>query len=128
MARQAPVAAPRALTVLLVEDDEFIRGNLAEVLAAQSHVVIQAGDAPAALGVLASARVDVLVADLGLPGISGAELARRARADHPALGVVFATGDRLAARQAGVARAVVLVKPFQPEELGLALSRALVPG
>jgi signal transduction histidine kinase/DNA-binding response OmpR family regulator len=128
MARQAPVVAPRALTVLLVEDDEFIRGNLAEVLAAQSHVVIQAGDAPAALGVLASARVDVLVADLGLPGISGAELARRARADHPALGVVFATGDRLAARQAGVARAVVLVKPFQPEELGFALSRALVPG
>jgi len=128
VARQMPVTASRGpLRVLLVEDDEFIRGSLAEVLAAQSHVVIQAGDATEALAALAAARADVLVADLGLPGISGVELARRAREADPALGVVFATGDRAAAREAGVPRAVVLVKPFQPEELGFALSRSLVP-
>jgi len=128
VARQVPVTASRGpLRVLLVEDDEFIRGSLAEVLAAQSHVVIQAGDATEALASLAAARADVLVADLGLPGISGVELARRAREADPALGVVFATGDRAAAREAGVPRAVVLVKPFQPEELGFALSRSLVP-
>ena len=118
-------AAPRVGTVLLVEDDEFIRETLAELLGVSGHVVLQAFDAPSALAALAAHPVDVMVTDVGLPKVSGIELAREALARQPRLAVVFATGDPGGPAKSGVDAAAVLVKPFSPEDLETAVANAL---
>jgi signal transduction histidine kinase/DNA-binding response OmpR family regulator len=128
-AAPAPATAsappPCAGTVLLVEDDEFIRETLAELLGASGHVVLQARDAPSALAVLRAHTVDVMVTDVGLPRVSGVELAREALRRQPGLAVVFATGDPGGPARAGLDAAAVLVKPFSPEDLERVVARAL---
>jgi DNA-binding response OmpR family regulator len=111
--------------VLLVDDDEFIREALAELLGVSGHVVLQAFDAPSALAALAAHPVDVMVTDVGLPKVSGIELAREALGRQPKLAVVFATGDPGGPAKAGLEAAAVLVKPFSPEELERAVTNAL---
>ncbi|MGI4814355.1 MAG: PAS domain S-box protein [Janthinobacterium lividum] len=82
-----------SLKVLLVEDDELIRSNTAELLLQLGHSVLEAADGHAAISTLSTAPIDVLITDLGLPGMSGQELARRARQLRPHIGVVFASGS-----------------------------------
>ena len=120
-----PPSGPRVGTVLLVEDDEFIRETLAELLGVSGHVVLQAFDAPSALAALAAHPVDVMVTDVGLPKVSGIDLARDALARQPQLAVIFATGDPGGPAKAGIDAAAVLVKPFSPEDLELAVTNAL---
>ena len=92
------------------------------MLQEQGLTVIEAGSAEDALGALSSMRIDVLVTDVNLPGLSGPELAVRARAVVPSVGVVFATGDYSVAN--AVAGAVVLSKPYDDEALGAAILKA----
>jgi PAS domain S-box-containing protein len=91
---KAPVP-PRRLRVLLVEDDELIRVNTAEMLEGLGHGVVQAGDAAQALAALHGGVFDVLMTDIGLPGVSGVDLAARARVHVRGLHVVFASGHEL---------------------------------
>ena len=104
LGRGAAVKAGKVVTwtVLLVEDDDLIRSSTAEMLAELGHAVIQAADGASALQALESEPVDVLVADVGLPDLSGDELARRALKVRPGLGVVFATGDERRIGRAGL--------------------------
>ena len=118
-------APARIGTVLLVEDDEFIRETLAELLGVSGHVVLQASDASSALAAMDAHPVDVMVTDVGLPKVSGIELARDALARQPRLAVIFATGDPGGPAKAGVDAAAVLVKPFSPEDLETAVANAL---
>ncbi len=127
----APLPAAEALPplhVLLVEDDEFIRECTAELLEMQGHTVAQAAEAESALLALTAAgapRFDVLLTDVGLPTISGIDLAVRARAQRPGLGVVFATGHATRPDDHGLAHAEVLMKPYRPDDLSSALARAV---
>jgi len=119
-----PAVPPLAGTVLLVEDDALIRGMTAEMLQEAGHVVIEAPSAEDAATSLQMAPVDVLVTDYNLPGISGAELARRARAANPRLGVVFATGDAGAVDASAAAGSVILSKPYGARALRDAVLKA----
>ncbi|WP_186332173.1 response regulator [Bordetella genomosp. 13] len=94
---QTQTQAPRppaesGLQVLLVEDDELIRSNTAEMLDSLGHSVSEAGNADEALAVLRTRRPQVLITDVSLPGESGVELAERARRIMPGLSLVFASG------------------------------------
>ena len=97
------------LTVLLVEDDDLIRVNTAELMHELGHIVIQAPDAALALVTLAKAPVDVLMTDLNLGGMSGEVLAAKAREIYPAIGLVFATGQF---GNVDLPGAVMLRKPY----------------
>ncbi|MEZ0170756.1 PAS domain S-box protein [Microvirga sp. TS319] len=112
-------------TVLLVEDDELIRSSTAEMLAGLGHTVLEAEDAASALTLLEARSINLLVADVGLPDLSGAELARRAMRIRPGLGIVFATGDESVSTEPDLASAVLLVKPYAEEELAQALASAV---
>ncbi len=114
--------ATEAPFVLLVEDDALIRINTSEMLQSQGLTVVEAGSAEEALAALATARIDVLVTDVNLPGLSGPDLARRARAVAPHVGVVFATGDRHV--EDSVEGAVLLNKPYDDEALADAVRTA----
>ncbi len=89
-------AVPRADegdTVLVVEDDATVSDLILEVLQDLGYTALQARDGPAGLALLASGRrVDLLVTDVGLPGLNGRQLADQARVARPDLKVLFITG------------------------------------
>jgi PAS domain S-box-containing protein len=102
----APEPAPRGegRTVLLVEDEALIAMVLAETLDGQGYRVLQAGDGPSALGILEGpAPIDLLVTDVGLPGMDGRRLAEAARLLRPGLRVLFLTGYAHDARRGDLA-------------------------
>ena len=86
-------ASPAQGRVLLVEDDVLIRMMTAEMLENIGLSVLEASSAGEALDILKDQLVDILLTDVGLPGISGIDLAARARSENPALRIVFATGN-----------------------------------
>jgi PAS domain S-box-containing protein len=112
-----PVTAPvpaGAPTVLVVEDEEVIRGLVDQVLRGEGYEVILAADGDEALERARTTRVDVLLTDLTMPGIGGRELAERLRADQPALKVMFMSGFADSEGFAGPlpAATAFLEKPF----------------
>ncbi|WP_419898970.1 hybrid sensor histidine kinase/response regulator [Roseomonas sp. USHLN139] len=96
-AEEEPV--PEALvstrvTVLVVDDEATIRMLVTEVLADLGYVVLEAPDAASGLELLRStARIDLLISDIGLPGgMNGRQMVNAARHLRPDLKVLFITG------------------------------------
>ena len=80
-------------TILVCEDDEDVRALSADSLRGLGYAVIEAADGESALRILqGDVTVDLLFTDVVLPGITGAELSREARAIRPGLRVLFTTG------------------------------------
>ncbi|MGY2053178.1 PAS domain S-box protein [Methylobacterium sp. JK268] len=80
-------------TVLVVEDEPVVRDLIVEVLADLGYRALEAQDGPSGLKVLQSReRIDLLVTDVGLPGLNGRQLADQAREARPDLKVLFITG------------------------------------
>ena len=81
-------------TILLVEDEEFVRNVTCEVLRFAGYEVLSARNAHEAEGMFAERKESVaaLLTDVVLPGRSGGELAQELRAIQPALKVVFISG------------------------------------
>jgi CheY-like chemotaxis protein len=116
---------PRQLRVLLVEDDALIRMSTAEMLADLGHEVSEAEDAPSALALLETARFDVMLTDLSLPGMGGDELAATAVRRQPGLGIIFASGyDRVPSRDSALKDSMLLQKPYDESALAEALKAA----
>ena len=107
--------------VLLVEDDETIRQNTAELLEFFGHTVLLAASGEEAVDLLKVTQPDVLLSDIALPGMSGLALAQQARSLMPRLRVVFASGQ---AEQIAVPGAVLLQKPYDGAALAAALNAA----
>jgi len=123
----APVdgAAPAETgeTVLVIEDEPVVRGLVVEVLADLGYRVVEAVDGPQGLEIVQSTqRIDLLITDVGLPGLNGRQVADAARALRPDLKVLFMTGyAENAALAAGSldARMAVITKPFVMEMLAI---------
>jgi len=114
----------RKLCILFVEDDELIRMSTIDMLTGLGHVVLEAGDAATALAVLSENSIDVLMTDLGLPGMSGGRLAAEACRLQPDLRVIFATGgDARPFKEGELApdQAIMLNKPYDAAALDAAL-------
>ncbi|HWU15554.1 MAG TPA: response regulator, partial [Caulobacter sp.] len=87
-------ALAETATVLLVEDDDVLRAEMAGYLVGQGYTVRQAADVPAARAVLETRPVDVLVLDVNLPGENGLSLCRQVPGtDGPAILLLSALGD-----------------------------------
>ncbi len=113
--------------VLVVDDDDAVRLTTAEILTGLGYAVVQAASGQAALGLLdQSGIIDVLLTDVVMTGMSGPDLARRARAAHPLLPIVFISGYADPAGIAGDGRSYRLVrKPFKPSDLRRQVEAAL---
>lgn len=89
---QAPFAQDGE-TVLIVEDDPAVRVLVSAVLSELGYAFVEAGDANSAVPILDSAqRIDLLISDVGLPGMNGRQLAEIGRQYRPDLKVLFITG------------------------------------
>jgi CheY-like chemotaxis protein len=101
--------------VLLVDDEDAVRGPAADKLRALGLEVLGARDGPEALKILASARPDLLVTDVGLPnGMNGRQVAEAVREQIPGLPVLFITGYAATTLPPGME---VIDKPFGLEVL-----------
>ena len=117
-------AAPVALAgeaVVVVEDDPAVRMLVVNVLDELGYTAHQAADARTALPLLESdLRVDLLVTDVGLPGMNGRQLAEIARQHRPGLRILFMTGyaEKAAERQGFLEDGMDMVaKPFSIDVL-----------
>jgi two-component system, OmpR family, response regulator MprA len=114
--------------VLVVEDDVPIRRMLERTFEAEGYGVTAAADGGAALAAVERAVPDVLVLDIGLPGIDGLSVCRRLRRKGVTQPILLLTArDAVAERVAGLDAGAddYLVKPFATEEL-VARVRALL--
>jgi DNA-binding response OmpR family regulator len=107
--------------LLIVEDDEGIRVPLTRALEREGYAVEGVGDGEAALGAaLGTEEPDLVIIDVGLPGIDGLEVCRRIRSERPAVPILFLTAqdgelDIVDGLDAGADDYVT--KPFRVSEL-----------
>ncbi|MDZ4305974.1 MAG: response regulator [Pseudomonas sp.] len=88
-----PPFANAGETVLIVEDDPAVRVLVSQVLSELGYAFVEAADADSALPIIESSqRIDLLVSDVGLPGMNGRQLAEIGRQIRPDLKVLFITG------------------------------------
>jgi CheY-like chemotaxis protein len=120
----APARPARPLKILVVEDEALIRLDTVEQLQDEGHAVVDAGSAEEALVLIKSERFDILLTDLGLPGMSGGDLAEKIRAIYPDIGVIFATGNADMPSIAAGAKPVLLQKPYDNGSLLRAVGAA----
>ncbi|MFA1752529.1 response regulator [Xanthomonas campestris] len=126
-----PPNAPRGRSqrILLVDDTDVVRMMVSEVLSDAGYHVIEAENADGALAQLrADAQIDMVVSDVGLPGMNGRDMADVARDLRPGLPILFITGyaENAATRQEFLAEGMALLpKPFSLNDLLNTVSRML---
>lgn len=90
---QHALFAQNGETVLIVEDDPAVRVLVSTVLSDLGYAFVEAGDADSAVPILDSGqRIDLMISDVGLPGMNGRQLAEIGRQYRPDLKVLFITG------------------------------------
>jgi CheY-like chemotaxis protein len=122
---------PTPARILVVDDNDALRENLAEALELEGYEVAVAEDGRAALARLEEdPPFDAVLLDLMMPGMDGRELLHRIREDPrlTALRVVITTGHTGARARAGVPADAFLTKPFGVRELLAALRQVGAPG
>jgi CheY-like chemotaxis protein len=115
-------------TVLVVEDDPQVRMLVIELLKDLDYAALEAGDAREALALLDQQHVDLMVSDVGLPGLNGRQLAEMARARSPGLKILFMTGyaEHAQVRSSFLGADMDLItKPFEIDDLATKI-RAMV--
>jgi PAS domain S-box-containing protein len=114
-------------TVLVVEDEPVVRGVILEMLGEQGYRTLEAVDGPSGLRILrANERIDLLVTDVGLPGMNGRQLADQARETRPGLKILFITGyaESVAIADGFLQPGMEMVtKPFDLENLSRRIRR-----
>ena len=126
------VAADTARQVLVVEDDAQVRALVEDVLIELGYSVRIASDADQAIPMLKSqSQIDLLITDVGLPGLNGRQLAEIARQTRPELGVLFMTGyaetavNRSEFLDAGMS---LITKPFALNDFSTRVHQMLTQG
>jgi DNA-binding response OmpR family regulator len=114
-----PQARP---TVLVVDDEEDLRDIIRRMLERRGFDTLVAGDPQQAIAVCREhpGDIDILVTDLGLPGVSGGELSRSATELRPGMRVVYISGlpKDMAVAEGLIDEAALLIKkPFGAESL-----------
>jgi CheY-like chemotaxis protein len=122
IAEPGPAQSPRG-KVLVVEDVALIRVTTLDMVEQLGFPVADAADAYEALAILRQdGAIEILLTDLGLPGLHGHQLVEEALKLNPALKVIIASGYSTSEDQAGrVSGARYLTKPFDMQQLRRAL-------
>jgi signal transduction histidine kinase len=124
----APAKPPVPLTVLVIDDDPDVRGFIVETLEEQGYQVREASDGRAGLAELERSKPDLVVLDFIMPGLSGAEVASRIRAEVPGQPILFVSGySETEAVKRTSPDTPLLTKPFRADALHKAVRGALAP-
>jgi DNA-binding response OmpR family regulator len=121
----------RQPTILVVEDDELIRDAITRILVREGYLAVTAATGHDAIGLLRtpSFPIDLVILDIGLPDVSGADLCARLREFFPRMPVVVCTGAASSEEVADLRRLGIthfFCKPISIEEL-VGVLRAALP-
>lgn len=115
------------LTILVVEDDTSVRNVVLRMLSERGFAVLTASTAYEALSILRDRPVDLLFADIIMPGMDGVDMVKEAQRLRPGIKVLFSTAyPQVAAKRGAFRQGRVLYKPFRDAELFTVL-QALLP-
>jgi len=115
-------------TVLVVDDEQNMQTVMRMILEDAGHLVITASSGEEALKHIQNPNLDVILSDIKMPGMGGDELLARCRADRPNVPVIVVTAHgtiKSAVKSVSAGAANYLTKPFEPEELEIAVHNAL---
>ncbi|RWX74802.1 PAS domain S-box protein [Neorhizobium lilium] len=115
----------RKLSVLVVEDEPLIRMATVDMLEELGHAVCEAGAGQQALDMLDKSQPDIVLTDLGLPGMDGETFCHEIRRRWPKVAIIFATGKDQGPALGDRSRTALLRKPFGVDELKTALAAAV---
>jgi signal transduction histidine kinase/CheY-like chemotaxis protein len=123
----AAAEKPGAASILVIDDDEDVRGLLVESLVFAGYEVRDAVDGQTGLDLMAISRPDLLLIDYLMPGLNGAAVVKLARERGFDMPVIFSTGyaDTRALDAAIGLKATVLAKPYTVGDLQQAIAAAL---
>lgn len=118
----------RTARILVIDDEQQVRDALRDLLVRDGHSVTTCANGDEGLAQFEANPFDLVVTDLGMPGLSGWEIARLVKLRRPEVPVAMVTGwgdrfDRNEARAWGVEH--VIAKPFRREDIRRVLARAL---
>jgi DNA-binding response OmpR family regulator len=108
------------LNILVVEDDKSIRKILQDLLIMEKHNVVSAESGEAALKLVQSKRFDVMITDLGLPGMTGWDLSQAARRHQPDIYIITISswqGQETEKKIAECGVDVAIRKPFRFDQI-----------
>ncbi|MBV9904856.1 MAG: response regulator [Alphaproteobacteria bacterium] len=114
-----------ASTILMVDDDLLIGMATSDMLQDLGHTVIEASSGKMALDILMEGtKVDLMITDHAMPGMTGVELANRVRENYPELPILLATGyaDLPSGERGEFPR---LTKPYDQSALSAAITKLL---
>lgn len=128
--RRAGGAARARETILLVDDEASVRSTIKRILALEGYRVLDTAGPDSALRLVQShgSVVDLLVTNMGMPGMSGRELARQVRARTPALKVLFISALTEDAPGTAPTADLILQKPFTADALTATVRELLDAG
>jgi DNA-binding NtrC family response regulator len=118
------------LKILVIDDDQAVRDVLVELLAEQGHRVAAYANGQVGLRQLQVEPVDLVITDLGLPGLSGWEVAKLVKRESPETAVALITGwgDRIGPEEAmGKGVEFFIAKPFSLEDVQAVVERVFTP-
>jgi CheY-like chemotaxis protein len=119
----------RNAVILLVDDDNAVREVTAALLEEIGYVVLQVGSGGAALDLLDQhTKIDLVLLDFAMPGMSGAEVARQIQQRFPSLPVLFVTGYADKTALGDISEERLIKKPFIDDELTTKVRSALIEG
>ena len=106
--------------ILIVDDEDFMRGAVLEVLRRANHVAMTASSAKEAIDIVSNRSFSVVITDVKMPGMDGIELFRELKKRHPETSVIIMTGfpdleDAVEVIKEGAVD--YLQKPFPPDRL-----------
>ena len=115
------------LRVCLIDDNLSVREILALGLCDAGHEVTEAGDGASGLDAIGRSRPDVVVTDLTLPDMKGAEIVQAIRRAHASLPIVAISGGSSGGEStaAELGADAYLSKPFRMKELAAAMAEAM---
>ena len=121
----------KGLVVLVVEDKLSMARMLASTLAGEGYNTVTAGNAEEGLRALESGRVDIVLTDMKLPGMSGLDMLRKLKEQRPLIPVIMMTAFgtiELAVEAVKAGAYDFLTKPFDTSHMLVLVEKALEAG
>jgi CheY-like chemotaxis protein len=116
-------------SVLVVDDESFIRQILSRIVSREGYQVLQAADGKDALKSLAETPCRIVISDIKMPNMDGIELLSEIRVNHPHVSVILITayaGEYSAEAAISAGADAFITKPFKNVEIAETLRRVLV--
>jgi len=114
------------ISILIVDDEEMMRNLLKRILSREGYQIKTAEDGVAALELLKTEKIDMIISDMKMPRMNGLELLKIVKKESPQIGVIIMTayGDTYTVKDALLLGAnEYITKPFKSYEISLVVER-----